>query len=400
MSWLLKSLLGATPRTTDDNFVPGVEGESDRVLPMEATASSIEPPLRQNQQQQKIVITEINLSNQIPILPLVNCVKYSHRPTDHLTLAVQRIVPFGPLPRIQFKYLSGNPTALKKENLYPFQNYLLGFEGAVTHLWISILVQFRADRMKYMVLDGGMNTGFYTLLSAVMGFEVDSFELQLDCFDVSRSLLQSNGVKANLYHIGLSDAIRTVIVGEGCNPSYNLATPNHFRPMEKKWKRRLHQVPLLPLDTFLDQRRGDRQIAILKLDVEGEEILALRGLERHLPAVQNIIIEINPAYSRRSKVKVVDIQQKFLELQAVGFRPYLLWMPGLQPNEWLDTDLVERAGLRIIQNHPILGSKLQVALHNTTMMWEVANWDSIFNSICKIGCNFLLTRMAGEGSNL
>ncbi len=331
-------------------------------------------------------------------IPIVSSnIRYTERPTSHLVFSQQSLKFEGPLPVISLKYFTGTSGELKIENLYPFQNYIRGFEGAVTHLWISILSRLQGVRSNYIVIDGGMNVGFYTTLSAVMGFEVHSFELQLDCFDVANLLLYSNDVVANLYHFGISDEDdehKVILSGEGCNPSYNVATSRWIRPMEKEWKRRKHRVPLISLDTFLEEKRKDRQIAILKLDIEGAEILALRGLTRHLPAVKNIVVEISPRYSRRARIMIPAIIQKIQGLQVAGFRPFLLWLYGMKEERWFDQEFLTSVGLKNVGEHPILGSQLNVGQHNTTMLWEVIEWNDIFTSVCSVGCNFLFSKTA------
>ena len=62
-----------------------------------------------------------------------------------------------------------------------------------------------------------------------MGFEVHSFELQLDCLDVARFLVDGNANShlANLYNMGIGQRAGIVEASEGCLPGYTLkdATP-------------------------------------------------------------------------------------------------------------------------------------------------------------------------------
>jgi FkbM family methyltransferase len=55
------------------------------------------------------------------------------------------------------------------------------------------------------------------------------------------------------------------------------------------------RVPTIALDDWLDERNVDR-VGLLKLDIEGAEILALRGLERTLrdKRIETLLMEIHP----------------------------------------------------------------------------------------------------------
>jgi hypothetical protein len=84
--------------------------------------------------------------------------------------------PLGITPPISLVYLANSQEELQIEHLYWYATYMNGFEGAVTHLWASILSRARGDEV---VIDGGMNTGWYTMLTAVMNFNVFAAEPQV-----------------------------------------------------------------------------------------------------------------------------------------------------------------------------------------------------------------------------
>jgi FkbM family methyltransferase len=328
----------------------------------------------------------------IPILPLTSSVKHSHRPISHLTMDMQNLTPVG-LPVVSLNYLNGSVDDLNAEYLYPISNYKNWYEKAVTHMWISILHTRKGKESTHIVVDGGMNTGFYTTLTAVMGFEVHSFELQLDCFDVTKLLLRGNNVGANLYNIGISDEIRVIEADEGCNPGYAIQNLNMTARDTFSWERRIHQVMLLPLDVVLDQKRANRQIALIKLDLEGHETIALRGLQRHLHAVQNLIMEVSPLYSSRNGVTLPDMFEQFHRLEDAGFQPYLLWLPQIEQAQWFNaTFLLENCGVKNTHEHPILGANFTIGTDFSTMLWQIESYEKLFGTTCKEGCNVLFSR--------
>lgn len=319
---------------------------------------------------------------QFPLLPLQHCEKYTTRKTDHLQV-VPHTISLVNLQPVEMQYLNGTKDSLKKENLYAFENYIRSFEGGVSHAWISILQNSRKE--KQIVIDGGMNTGFYTILTAVMGYEVHAFDLQRDCFDVVQMLLEANGVekRANLYNMGIGGEVAVIQAGEGCNPGY------YINMSESQSATRQHMVAVIPLDLFLDQVRKDREIAILKLDIEGAEIPALKGLVRHLRFCRNIIMEFSSAFSSRF-VKKEEVKEQYQRLERAGFVAYKLFSFRIPEDRWRDKDLLLSAGLKNLDEHPVLGTPIVEV--GSTMMWKIVDWDRFFEVACPVGCNIWFTR--------
>jgi len=78
------------------------------------------------------------------------------------------------------------------------------------------------------------------------------------------------------------------------------------------------RVPTIALDDWLQERRLD-EIALLKLDIEGAEALAIRGLERTFAAkrIRAIFLEVHPdALPRFGSSTQAVLEQ----LGAIGFR--------------------------------------------------------------------------------
>ena len=332
-------------------------------------------------------------SESVALVPLPKSVQYTHRPMSHLTMSQRTLRPTN-LPAVNMTFLDGSTQALKKESLYSFDNYIQGFEGAVTHAWISILNSFQPDT--HIVVDGGMNVGFYTLLTAIMGYTVHSFELQLDCFDVSRRLLDANQINdkyLNLYHVGIGTTGEVITVGEGCDPSHGIKQSQKGTTPASTgdWQKRTHQVGLVSLDTLFDQKLGDKKVALIKLDIEGAEVLALQGLKRHVRHVENIILECAPSFLRRY-TSLEKVKETFKLLETDGFRAYKLYSFKLTKEKWHDMDFLGSAGLKEVKIHPIVGGSRPMPEGGTTIMWEIVNWDLFFVEACPVGCNILFHR--------
>ena len=253
----------------------------------------------------------------------------------------------------------------------------------------------------------GMNTGFYSTLTAVMGFDVHSFDIQLDCFDIARKLLTGNDVRsrASFYHFGLWSNFTKMTVKEGCEPGRGIDNyQESSRPVvHRNWTRREHSVATIRLDSFLldstTTAMHGKDVAILKLDIEGAEIAALRGLsnpQQLLSRVQNIILECAPARMRRLGFSVDDARDEFRRLQQEGdFTAYLLYQPLMPLEEWGNDDfLIKNMGVRATPIHPILGHYIANTKRSNVVIWRVENWDLLLKKgACRRACNLLFTKM-------
>jgi FkbM family methyltransferase len=73
-------------------------------------------------------------------------------------------------------------------------------------------------------------------------------------------------------------------------------------------------IPSARVDDLLAQRGlGDASIAILKIDVEGYEVIALRGAQRALRRCRLALIEWSPDYMRRGGLAPVELVDMLLE---------------------------------------------------------------------------------------
>jgi FkbM family methyltransferase len=107
----------------------------------------------------------------------------------------------------------------------------------------------------------------------------------------------------------------------GCTPVYHLSVGQ-----EDREEHILQQVAVLSFDFFFNQQRLDRRIAILKLDIEGAEILALNGIVRHLPHVDDIIMEFSIWFTTRcNNINRADALWQLERLEQQRFVAYKLY---------------------------------------------------------------------------
>ena len=73
---------------------------------------------------------------------------------------------------------------------------------------------------------------------------------------------------------------------------------------ERRTLRRVSRVPLLRLDDYA-ARHAISAVHVLKLDVEGVELDALRGAEQILATVRLLFLEVHPPFSTFGQVRVL-----------------------------------------------------------------------------------------------
>jgi FkbM family methyltransferase len=161
-----------------------------------------------------------------------------------------------------------------------------------------------------LFVDVGANVGSYTLLAASTGANCISFEPLPETY---RKLVRNIGMN------GLMSRVDAVNAGVGSAPgelrfTADLDTENHvvFGGCEG----RVQKVPV----TTLDEKVGDRNVSLVKIDVEGFEAEVIRGaqhlLSTHPPAA--LIVEANDASHRYS-----SDQEGFVGLmRGFGYTPF------------------------------------------------------------------------------
>lgn len=155
-----------------------------------------------------------------------------------------------------------------------FQNWFL--HSTAEQLMGKILQTIIAEECpsaSSSVIDAGMNRGYFTLLAARLGYDVVSFELSQTCID--KALASVDELKS-------TSAVHIKQTGLTLKDGGFISVDNRClggRRIQDSEQTKIGEVPLLSLATALSQFHVDsqKQIALLKMDIEGSEYEVLRG---------------------------------------------------------------------------------------------------------------------------
>ena len=323
---------------------------------------------------------------QLPIGEITPCSKFSKaRDLTMLRSPRRQSINFPGQQEQSLMFLDGSKSELKQHSLYAFDNYAIenSLESAVTNLFISILSA--SDPADGLVIDGGMNAAFYTMLTTSMNFTTYAFDLQLDCFDVANFLFAQVDEPArtlvHLYNIGLSDKFAVLRASKNsvCDPSHSIShlekNTNNILPDST------YDVSVMSIDSFLaNQNIIEDNIILVKLDIEGAEVLALHGMQSAIAAgrVKNIIFEFSPSISQRMGVGWDMAKSSFVSLQRM-FTPYLLYNWRIKGN---DAAYLAQHGLLTTRSGDAYNDDV-----NFQDLFEIFDWDKMVVDVCSLACN-------------
>ena len=141
------------------------------------------------------------------------------------------------------------------------------------------------------VLEGGAHLGFVTVHAArAVGTtgRVLVFEPNAAVLDVLRQNLAANGVAEQV-------EVRPLALGEHGGRSRFYASGETSSLIEAVEGARRVEVDVVRGDDAVE-----RSVDVIKLDIEGGELAALRGMERLVAGVRTVFLELNPELLARS----------------------------------------------------------------------------------------------------
>lgn len=157
-----------------------------------------------------------------------------------------------------------------------------------------------------VVIDGGSNVGFFSMLSATLlqgSGRVISFEPDPNTFGLLRKNVENNGFESmvRLEEKALTDQ----------NGTFEFAVSPH-EPLRSSLfvsagpTGKTIRVSGVRLDDYITAH-GVRSVDVIKLDLEGAEPFALNGMEKSLLATRLLVFEVNGPILRQLGIEPLDL---------------------------------------------------------------------------------------------
>jgi len=237
-----------------------------------------------------------------PLLVLVNSV-YKNLEEKEVSEIIN-----GNIPLNYFINLSYNNLSIQKNKMinnfdiynYGTNDYISNsiinykcWEPTITNIFKSIL-----NNNNYTVIDVGSNIGYYTLLSSKYAEKVYS----IDGYNKNIELINNSILFNNLKNI----FVHNVCIAEIDNLNYQFKNFDIVKnngnigglSFTTDLNNNYNSIKTITLDNFIKNNKIEK-IAILKIDIEGGELNALKGCKKTLSTniIDNIIIEISPKFN-------------------------------------------------------------------------------------------------------
>lgn len=166
-------------------------------------------------------------------------------------------------------------------------------------------------------LDIGANVGYFTLLaSSLVGAQGKVCAVEA-CPPTAERLRQNLGLNSaqnvDVYEIAASDSPGTVRIGKLFEGNWGSNSIRGGNSSLETW-----EVPAVPIDDVIPESVCP---AVVKMDIEGAELHALRGMRRILSGVNapDVICEVTDAYLRETGGSSDDLYHLMEEYGYRGF---------------------------------------------------------------------------------
>jgi FkbM family methyltransferase len=194
-----------------------------------------------------------------------------------------------------------------------------------------VLSQFLVDYLKFepgdIVIDIGANVGWYSLLlarlapddSQIFAFEPDPLNFEL--LEHNIRLNKATRITAVQKALAAEDGVQRLYQHD----SNNLGRHSLLHLQDGQ----AVDVQTTSLDKFWNENAlGARVPRFIKIDIEGYELVALRGASEVLKHCPALLCEYSPDYMRQGGLDPADLIDL---LVGHGFKPYAISATGLEP---------------------------------------------------------------------
>lgn len=202
-----------------------------------------------------------------------------------------------------------------------------------------------ADRIIHpqdVVLDVGANIGEFSVYAAKRCHkgQVHSFEPTQKLYNILKKNISLNHFKnAFVYKMGLGEKLQEIPIYSkqevGIDGSFNNGLNSLYR---SEGMEELETVELVPLDYWVAENQI-KKIDLIKIDVEGAELMVLKGGEKSIQRFKpQMILEVNDVTSRRAGYSTQELVS-FVE--NLGYDIYCLLKDG-KTQLWNHSDALTR----------------------------------------------------------
>ena len=243
-------------------------------------------------------------------------------------------------PFTLIKKASGSDVVIKNLEEYGFSVFLRCDDYAVArpllftdHYEENVAKTLqRYLRIDSVFIDIGANIGFFSLLAARIApkGKVLSFEPDRNNFKLLSTAILYNGLEniISAYPVAVSDQDDTIVLSDlgsskNTGARFTAKDISTLRPLVHGPDPFFERVKAVSLDNFI----SDQNVDLIKIDIEGYEPFAFRGMEQILNRYKPVVIvEFAPG----NLMDVGNVKpETFLDyLRELGFRMYLIEQNG------------------------------------------------------------------------
>lgn len=189
-------------------------------------------------------------------------------------------------------------------------------EGEQVQLFAELLTK---KRNNCIVVDVGMNDGFYTTMAGAFGCQVYSFELQRRCIDLAQMAINKNNFSEliNIVHRPISSKNSESITipfpsAEYCDGGFTFSGQKQEERTHSKVHRSVNRTfSTVSLNSFVARSTF---IDLLKIDVEGHEtevlIGALKIFKEH--RIGAAVVELSEPYCYNNVTELLETYRQIL----------------------------------------------------------------------------------------